>query len=318
MILEVSKSPEKIDAVLPITLKDFERFSILKQTLDRFCQNLLNNIWVIVPDSDLQTIRHRIQEANYHVISDSELVPEFNIFPKKGGWFKQQLIKLAIASRIESDFYLTLDADVLCIKSINFSDLIKDGRAVYYQYSREKFEFPEWYDWAYRVLNLAPFSNQSYHNVTPSVLSRDAVLQLQAYLTQCSSLQLKTFRYSSLSLRNKWLLCRTKLAQILLPKNSDLRQQLLGWKAYLLRSVPWTEYSLYYTFCQAQGLLDKYHTQTDHCIYSTELSIWYKDQYTQWNPESWFSGQQKFFFCVVQSTTEISPAEVWQQVKPYL
>lgn len=307
----------KLDAVVPITLKDYGRFVILERTIHHFCKDLFNTIWVVVPDRDLKEIKDRIKDPIYCIISDSELIPEFKLFPNRGGWFNQQLIKLAIASRVETDFYITLDADVICVRSIDFSDLIKDGQAVYYQYP-PKFAFPEWYEWADRVLNLLPCPNRAYYNVTPSVLSRDVVLQLQAYLTECSSSQLKNFTNFNLRTRNSWLLLQTKLVQTLLPKNSHLRQQFLGWESYLLRNIPWTEYSLYYTFCEAQGLLDKYHANIDHCIYSTESSVWYQDDYTRWNPESWFSGERNFFFCVFQSTAEISPAEIWEQVKLYV
>ena len=307
----------KIDAIVPITLKDYSRFVILDRTIRHFCKDLFNIIWVVVPDRDLKEIKAQVKDTMYRVISDSDLVPEFKLFPNRGGWFNQQLIKLAIASRVETDFYLTLDADVICVRPTCFSDLVKDGRAVYYQYSPE-FEFPEWYEWAYRVLSLPGHPNQAYYNVTPSILSRDAVLQLQDYLLKCSLSQLKTFRGFNPKSRNSWLLLKVKLAQILLHRGSQRRQQLLGWRSYLLRSIPWTEYSLYYTFCTTQGLLDRYHIRTGNCIYSTESSIWYKEDYTKWNPVSWFNREQDFFFCVLQSTTEISPVEVWEKIKPYL
>ena len=318
MSLNSLETASKLDAVVPITLKDYDRFTILERTINYFCKDLFNIVWIVVPDQDLKEIKEKIKDTTYRVISDSELVPEFKLFPKRGGWFNQQLIKLAIASRVETDFYLTLDADVICLRPTHFSDLVKDRRAVYYQYSPDKFEFPEWYEWAYKVLSLPGHPDQVYYNVTPSVLSRDAVLQLQAYLLECSSSQLKTFRGFNPKSRNSWLLLQVKLAQVLLPRGSQRRQQLLDWRSYLLRSIPWTEYSLYYTFCTAQGLLDRYHIRTDNCLYSTESSIWYKEDYTKWNPASWFSREQDFFFCVLQSTTEISPVEVWEQIEPYL
>ena len=34
------------------------------------------------------------------------------------GWLTQQIVKLAMAERVESDFYLTLDADVICTRTV--------------------------------------------------------------------------------------------------------------------------------------------------------------------------------------------------------
>jgi Family of unknown function (DUF6492) len=319
LILDRSTASSKMDAVLPITLRDYERFTILQRTISLFCRDLFNVIWIVVPDRDLEEIKERIKDANYCVISDSELVPEFKLFPNRGGWFNQQLIKLAIASSVETDFYLTLDADVICVKPVHFSDLVKEGHAAYYRYSADKFgDFNEWYEWAERVLRFQIPNNFRYHNVTPSVLSKAAVLQLQIYLAECSQAQIKHDRKFNFLRRNNWLLLKAKLLQAVLPKSSVLREQLSNWKAYLLRNIPWTEYSLYYAFCETQGLINSHHDLRDHCVYSTEDSIWYKSQYADWNPERWFDQENNFFFCVLQSTTETDPNEVWEKIKPHI
>lgn len=122
----------KLDAVLPITLKDYERFIILQKSLKLFCKDLIRVCWIVTPDDEFAEIKLLISDDNYCVIPESSLVPEFKIFPKTRGWFKQQLIKMAIAEKIETDFYLTLDADVICVKPVIFSDLVKDGLAVCY------------------------------------------------------------------------------------------------------------------------------------------------------------------------------------------
>lgn len=308
----------KLDAVLPITLKDYGRFTILQKTLKIFCEELLEVVWVVVPDRDFPEIKSRIKEKNYEVIPESKLVPEFNLFPKRSGWFKQQLIKLAITENITTDFYLTLDADVICVKPTLFSDLVKDGRAVYYVYSLDKFEFPEWYEWAERVLQLQSLGRCRYHNVTPSVLSKQAALQVQKYLNGLSLSQIASHEKINFFRKNDLLLLLSRAALKVLPENSTLRDRLSGWKAYLLRNIPWTEYSVYYTFCEFQGLIDKYHIQTEHCIYSTENSVWYKRQYSDWLPERCFTGERDFFFSVFQSTTEVESDEIWEKIKVYL
>lgn len=308
---------QKIDAVLPITLKDYGRFTILQRTLDFFCEELLGVIWVVVPDQDFAKIKSKIKGNNYSVIPESKLIPEINFFPKRGGWFNQQLIKLAIAEYIATDFYLTLDADVICVKPTYLSDLVKDGRALYYIYSLDKFDFPEWYDWAERVLKIQ-LPCRKYYNVTPAVLSKKAVLDLQEYLNKLSLAQISSQKEINFFAKNDLMLLLARAALKVLPKKSVPREQLSGWKAYLLRNIPWTEYSLYYTFCEAQGLINKYHVPGEDCIYSNENSVWYKQQYIDWNPKSCFTGERNFFFSVLQSTTQVSPDVIWERIKIYL
>jgi len=72
------------------------------------------------------------------------LIPETK-FLKIQGWYLQQLIKLAIAEHIKTDFYLTLDADVICVKPVYFSDLVKDGCAVYTAGNNSKYKNTFWY-----------------------------------------------------------------------------------------------------------------------------------------------------------------------------
>jgi hypothetical protein len=42
----------------------------------------------------------------------------------KFGWFKQQVVKLAIARKIKTKFYLVLDADIFFTKKVQFSDIL--------------------------------------------------------------------------------------------------------------------------------------------------------------------------------------------------
>ena len=63
-----------------------------------------------------------------------------------------QLVKLSIATMVETDFYLTLDADVVCVKPLRFDALIRDGRAVTNTTSEDWHS--DWYGWCERVLGM--------------------------------------------------------------------------------------------------------------------------------------------------------------------
>jgi hypothetical protein len=312
-------STQTLDAVLPLTVKDLDRFRILQRSLDIFCQDLLGTIWVVVPDDQIAEVSRAIESGSYRVIAESLLIPEIKLLKVKG-WYLQQLIKIAIADHIKTDFYLTLDADVICVQAVSFSDLVKDGRAVYHAANDNQFEDNFWCSSVRDILRIKPtFSPQnSYYNVTPSVLNRNAVMQLQKRLGELSISEMKSkFQWVS-SKRNNFYLLVSWLLYRILPNNSALKKQITDYKAYLIRKIPWTEYLLYYNFCDAEGLLDKYHLQTSYCIYAGEESVWEQNQYTNWNPEKCFEGERNFFFCVFQSNTQLPAEVVWKNVERFL
>ncbi len=174
-------SNPKIDAVLPLRMRDYERFRIQEVSLRKFFADL-GTLWIVVPDAEVATFRSLIQYEQYKVISEIALVPEFAAFPEKtnefGGWFKQQLIKLAITPKITTAFYIALDADIIWTKPVHYSDLVKNGRAGCFIWNSDGASdsdmYAEWYEWAEKVLHLKnprqhPKRNV-VHNVTPVVL----------------------------------------------------------------------------------------------------------------------------------------------------
>lgn len=57
---------------------------------------------------------------------------------------------MSIAEKIATDVYLTLDAEVICVKPVTFLDLVKDRGAVCYVHEVNR--FADWYSWAECIL----------------------------------------------------------------------------------------------------------------------------------------------------------------------
>jgi Family of unknown function (DUF6492) len=297
----------RVDAVLPLTVGDLERFHILQRSMALFFKDR-GTCWVVTPDTHLAAVRSRIQDALYRVIPETSIIPElgfYNVLRTIAGrshrptlgWSVQQLIKLAIAERVGTDFYLTLDADVICTKPVSRAQLVREGRAICRLRQADVIDqWPEWYEWAERVLGL-PRSGVN-RGVTPALFRTDAVLELQAHLAGRVSRRLQ------------------RLARCL-PARSVTRDVLVSWRSYLLRSLPWTEYSLYDTFVEATGLFQKYHSVDERTTISGN-SVWYRYMWPTWKPEESFSDGDDFYFSVVQSNQGFSVEEVWERVRPYL
>lgn len=242
----------------------------------------------------------------YRIIPESELIPELSsyrtIYKFKSscfyktirkflfmrshvtnlkGWYIQQINKLAIAPYIETDFYLTLDADNVCYRKVHYDRLIKDNRAVV---NTEPFNHhDDWYKPSEAVLGMKRSGKN--HGVTPSLLSKQAVLDLQVYLEK---------RINPL----------LKLTSRLLPRDLMLTKVMNTWRSYLLRNIPWTEYTLYHTFLESTQSWDHYHFDGGNdAVYDANDSLWYKDNFAEWTVNKY---DQHAPFIVVQSNTGIS------------
>ena len=79
-----SKDASTIDAVLPITLRDFGRFQVLNRSLDAFFHGM-GTCWLVLPDRQIDEAKRRISLARYQVIGEMDLVPEMALFPKMQG-----------------------------------------------------------------------------------------------------------------------------------------------------------------------------------------------------------------------------------------
>lgn len=194
---------------------------------------------------------------------------------------------------IETDFYLTLDADVICIKHVLYGDLIIDGKALT---TIEEECHTEWYKNAERVLGLQ--RSGLSHGVTPSILNKHAIFELQKYLSQ------------KINPINRFL-------SFFLPNNSIFRQVLVSWRSFLIRKVPWTEYSLYNTFLEGKNLFENYHIRGGrHTIYDGSESVWDKEKWINWDLERVL--RRGSFFLVIQSNIEVPPHMIWDKVGRHL
>jgi hypothetical protein len=259
---------------------------LLLPTLRRYFEPM-RTLRVIVPHEFVAAASDRFTDPWMTISSELDLVPEVRWFiranefgdgSKTGlrNWFIQQLIKLSIARVVDTPFYITLDADVLCCRPIAYGDLIQSGKSVAVVGERGNPAHTDWYLQAAKLLDM-PRSERT-HGVTPAVLSRDAVLSLFEYLEH------------------------------------RLRPNELRAEALLLSHVPWTEYSLYYTFLERSGLFDRYHVPELVRTYAN--NIWRNDDPDAWDPAGSFSADGQLF-SVLQSHTVLAIDPIIEKIRGY-
>ena len=306
---------KKFDAVLPLLMKDYGRFEILDKSIKKHLRDI-NVCWVIATDREYGEIHRKIENDMYRVIPESILLPELEFYKRISrllyrpifrrtsvcvnrrfniiGWYVQQLVKLAMAEKVGTEFYLTLDADVVCLRKVGYEDLIQNGKAI--TNTTDEDHHPDWYENAKRVLHL-PRSGIT-HGVTPAVFHREAVIALQGFLAKKVHPFLRFI--SNLSIN--------------IPKFENIFS---SWSSYLMRNTPWTEYSLYYTFLEAMDLFDKYHIRKGNdAIYDMCSSLWLKEQINTWEIENKF--KRNSYFLIIQSNTGYPVDEIWEKLRNYL
>ncbi len=110
---------------------------------------------------------------------------------------------------------------------------------------------------------------------------------------------------------------RSKIIASAFSTQSFYTPPLTNWRIYLLFSLPWTEYALYFTFLEAQALFSQYYVETDYGLHDAR-SVWYLKDLANWDVNKLFIDNEHSFCFIIQSNTNIDPELIWNKVKPYL
>jgi len=295
-----------ISAVLPLKasgsydVNDLKRAHILFTSLQTFVEpGLISELFVIVPAAEVELVTKEYavwQSLNIKVMAEDDLLPEFKKYPKMRGWRKQQLLKIAIANLVENEFYLTLDADVICLKPLDESKLIIDGKALL-QYE-QRAQHPKWWKSSARILKMNPDvgPKELGMTVTPALMSRTLSKKLMLELSPNKA-------------GENWVDALCSLHDPANPRN--------WWIGRFLK-LKWTEYSLYYLCAMKLGLLEQFHVIAGTAQTPALLLIHDSHPYESWNIAGSFDLANPGLFCVVGSKSRIPPKEVWAKVAAFI
>ncbi|MCB9653643.1 MAG: hypothetical protein H6729_05885 [Deltaproteobacteria bacterium] len=300
-----------VDAVLPLTARDVPRAEILFASLRRRFDGL-GTVFVVVPRAQLDEIGRAFRPRSdgvglgLEILPEDEVVPEFALFPRMHGWYKQQLIKLAIAERVSSAFYLTLDADVVLTRDVSPERLCPNGKASCFIIEEDL--HPRWYARTARLIDRPLRQKGIVHNVTPAVLAKDGVRLLTEHFE--ARWQQRRWARGARAWRQRWV--RLRLGR--------RRTDLAGWRLFLAAGMRWTEYALYYSFLEAYDLFDRFHERVTTCVYDIDRSVWKAgaQAFDNWSPKALFEGEGPPYFVVLQSNTQLPPPVIWEKLDGYL
>jgi hypothetical protein len=297
-----------MQAVLPLIPRDLERFKVLARSLERNFGEL-GTVFVVVPDRVRDAMTEPVHRAagalRVEIVPEGQWVPDMASYWQLPGWYKHQLVKIAAAEFVDTPFYLTLDADVICTRPTTVDKLLPGGRAACYVIERD--EHPKWYEGAEAVLGVRAPRRGILHNVTPAVWAKKAVRELIAHLDDV--VRRRAYANGLRGLQQRLFFTLHRIGP---------RRRGAAWCAWLAASRPWAEYAMYFTLLEATKRFDEYHFHSDYCIYDVQRSVWWKGDFDGWDATPLFDGAGPPYFAVIQSNTQVPVEHVWQKLAPWL
>jgi hypothetical protein len=128
--------PEKFDAIIPVSQKDFTKLPFAVEQL--FKNVPIDTVYIVSPTPVYEEEAAKASEYNVVFFDDQDILPiDANIFKPRTSWVYLQWIKLQTLQNItKSDWFITLDADLFVLKPLPF---VVDGKpGVFYARDKDK------------------------------------------------------------------------------------------------------------------------------------------------------------------------------------
>jgi hypothetical protein len=288
-----------VEAVIPLKIcanrGDLNRIQILLASLGYFWEGAKPlTLHVVVPSEEVLAARQALNSDRLiiDVIDETRLLPELKRAANVRGWLKQQAIKLTSHRIVSSPFFLVLDSDVVCIKSISEASLVVAGKSV--TDWEAVTHHSDWWTGAAEALKTAPRTAELGFSVTPQVLSREVCAQMELYVETISG-------------GNCWIYLL------------DLARRGHREGAY----HAWTEYTLYNTFSDMAGLTYEHHHTREWSVQNNRRlkvreNVWRTSQFESWRPAVEFDPSRPGAFMVCQSNAGIALEQFVQKLRPFL
>ncbi len=218
--------------VLPLKLSshyhhnELTRFiSILLPSLNKYLDaTSVYEFIIICKAEELNLVKNELgkQQSNLPInIISENLILKGEVISKSKGWYIQQLLKLGIARRIKTNYYLVLDSDCFLTRSFDYENLFFDEKLIMNTNSWKVHKI--WWVNSADIIDipLEPVKENPVMAVTPEILITSSVCELLDFL-----------------------------------KNKN---EYLDWDEFLC-TKKFTEFTLYWLFLVKSGLTNRYQT----------------------------------------------------------
>lgn len=270
----------EITLTIPLTVDDVHRALLLLGTLNVFeCQGTssIREVLAVVPDSqafamDLLELLDSCLDIS--ILSESSLFD--GLHTNRNSYALQMAIKLLVSQHVMTNFYITLDADVIVVGHLDAKRLFSRGKAMFVPEPQSV--HPRWWLGSATILGLDrnAFLNSTF-GVTPAVLSTFGAQVATSYLKG---------QFRDKDWQNVWL---------------------ESWS-----STWWSEYSLYRLVLDVRGLFAELHALPPNGILCN--AVWIASQ-LPWESTTAFRTPH-CIFSLVQSTIRIRPSALMSSMAP--
>jgi hypothetical protein len=262
----------------------------LRSFLHMFRQDDLCEFLVICPDAQHAAVRDIVSAAThdprYIVVAESDVVPSIGTVLKanaegRGGWYAQQIVKLAAHRIVRTPHYVVLDSDLACIRPCGHASFVAGGRP---------------------LLNVE--SIDDYARIyTSSFANKEICIKRERRLQSLRVLCRETRNANNVFYgETPVILSASHVASML----RDL-EQVHGkdWTVVLSEQYGWTEYGLYFGYLDALDLTDTvYRPAGCDTVLSLDKSVWqetanYRSVRTY--DYAHFFGDDRGYFVAIQS-----------------
>jgi glycosyltransferase involved in cell wall biosynthesis len=319
----MSSESEKLSFVLTLASsgtgrddQDFQRAQILLESFECFFNLEHHDRFIIVcPEKDRQRAAKLVspweKAINFRVLDENAVCPELGNDPEttdkwpkpNKGWYRQQIIKLAAFEHVRTPFYMTLDSDVLFVRDFDVHTLIRNGKA------------------ALNVQTESDYRNLYREETASSEIQvRDTRYRRAEKVIDCN----RKAQYANHWYGETPVLMSRHIVSALVQHLQDISGK--PWRRYLLDSLPWTEYPLYFIFAEEQGLLERFYIPGNaDSLLCLSKSLWRPaEEYSvardlsTWDTDSIFGTEDAGVAVVVQSYLGYPVTGVLNKIRPYI
>ena len=188
----------KYSIIMPLKINETNSFKIFTEIglplYDKFLETeYLESFFIICPVEDIKILSKytdRYPHIPFKYIKEDYIIHK-NI-SDINGWLKQQIIKIAIASIITTQYYLIVDSDMYLNQKLCYEDLFQNGKVKYtfepYQELNNKYYSTnsEWWKNSAKIIDypINDLHKDKYlMGVTPQIFITDKVKELIKYFT---------------------------------------------------------------------------------------------------------------------------------------
>lgn len=276
---------KKIEFIAPISKKDAQRATVMLKTVNAFFDSASLELFTLLV-TEKEMFEDLVHSLNLNfpvrVVLETDLIPRNDLknFQAKEGWVKQQILKMLACRIVKTDFYICMDADVICFKKTDFDALVRHGKPLVNLEPRSCHEL--WWKDSAHVLGIPECASSTGMGVTPSILIRDPMSDMIDYIE-------KKYNRSFVSVLTNW------------------------WWEFRFTKRRWTEFTLYWSYLE---FIQKTNLYTDvDVVYGK--SIWHEIHASEDTFSEIFNQKNAGYFTVCQSTG-VSDSTVKEMVEKYL